>query len=97
MKKFDQLINIVFCGLLCVIVMMLGYAALYDNNKEFSLRNDTGFYQLDNYLYHIEEKKTAPLDVQRVYRFTLDDRSYTENTLAFYIVHHYADVYIDDE
>lgn len=97
MKKFDQLINIVFCGLLCVIVMMLGYAALYDNNKEFSLRNDTGFYQLDNYLYHIEEKKTAPLDVQRVYQFTLDDRSYTENTLAFYIVHHYADVYIDDE
>lgn len=52
---------------------------------------------MEDYTETTVEDSSAPVGIRKEYRFKLSNITTTKDYLAFYIVHHYAEVYIDGE
>ena len=73
------------------------YMALFEHVSIYSERETRTCTTIKD--YSVEEIKDleAPVGIRKEYRFTLEQLGTNENSLGFYLVHHYAEVYFDDE
>ena len=98
MKKSRLFIaGIVFYSVL--ITLFLGlyiYMNLHDKVSVQATRAVYSSYSVEQYTEEEISDPAAPIGVRHAYRWTLPENGLTDETLAFYLVHHYADVYIDD-
>lgn len=73
------------------------YMGISENISVESARSDASFYTLSDYTYEEIEDPSAPIGIRREYRWTWDEIGEGGSTLAFYLVHHNAEVYFGDE
>lgn len=73
------------------------YMGLSENVSVFSGRHAHDYHAITDYTVLQEEDPSAPVGVRTVYTWTLHDVDNSESCLCFYLVHQYADVYIDGE
>ncbi|MGN1003949.1 MAG: GGDEF domain-containing protein [Oscillospiraceae bacterium] len=73
------------------------YMAIFEHVSVQKTRDVRAGYTIDQYSVEEIEDPSAPIGIRKEYRWILGDIDTGESTLTFYLVHHYAEVYIDDE
>ena len=82
-------------GLLTTAILI--YLCVMDNTKVWQNRTAPGFIRVEDYACREVESVEAPIGVIKEYTFTMGDMPSPDTYLAFYTVHQYVDVYVDDQ
>ena len=82
-----------------ILITLFSVLCLYLNLHEGvfvrSDRSVSGSYTVEQVVREELSDPIAPIGVRYVYSWSLPENGLTDETLAFYLVHHYADVYVD--
>ena len=100
MQKKSRLERAASISYLCVAVLFLLvflYMALFENVSVYVARDNRTYTVVNDYTVRNIEDPQAPVGIRREYSWGLDDIGTNDNCLGFYLVHHYAEVYLDDE
>ena len=100
MQKKSRLERAASISYLCVAVLFLLvflYMALFENVSVYVARDNRTYTVVNDYTVRNIEDPQAPAGIRREYSWVLDDIGTNDNCLGFYLVHHYAEVYLDDE
>ena len=100
MQKKSRLERAASISYLCVAVLFLLvflYMALFENVSVYVSRDNRTYTVVNDYSVRNIEDPQAPAGIRREYSWVLDDIGTNDNCLGFYMVHHYAEVYLDDE
>ncbi|MBQ3011699.1 MAG: GGDEF domain-containing protein [Oscillospiraceae bacterium] len=73
------------------------YMGLTENISVYSGRHAHDFHAITDYTVEYVEDSAAPAGVRTVYTWEMHDVANSESCLCFYLVHHFAKVYIDGE
>lgn len=73
------------------------YMALFEHISVYSERESRTYTLIEDYSVEEIPDSKAPVGIRKEYRFTLEQIGTNENSLGFYLVHHYAEVYFDNE
>lgn len=90
-------------GAICYAIISVLFLALFLYMGHFEgvsiqkTRNTDSTYIVENYTMEEIEDPSAPIGIRKEYRWTMDRADTGDTTLAFYLVHHYAEVYFGDE
>lgn len=99
MKEKNRVSGItVIYGMSAVLILILMlYLGILEKPDLCKVRKESDFRTITD--YHIEEQRNveAPVGVEKVYSWTIDEVKPEDNCLAFYVVHQYVDVYFDNE
>ena len=99
MQKKSRLERAASISYLCVAVLFLLvflYMALFENVSVYVSRDNRTYTVVNDYSVRNIEDPQAPAGIRREYSWVLDDIGTNDNCLGFYLVHHYAEVYLDD-
>ncbi|MGF0018882.1 diguanylate cyclase [Sporofaciens sp. SGI.106] len=100
MKNNNALHKMVFpiyLVVLCCTALLLIHLGVDHHNDVIQLRKDTGYRSIKELSYTEINNFDAPAGIQKEYILNIDNVEGGENCLAFYLVHSYAQIYIDDE
>ena len=100
MKDKDRLQGVAAITYAVVFILMLAFAIYMWSSEYSSVYQARPIEQcevLEDYTETTVEDLSAPVGIRKEYCFTLSNVSTTKDYLAFYIVHHYAEVYVDGE
>ena len=99
MKKKNRVSSITcIYGISAVLVLILIlYLGVLEKPDLFKARKDYNYREVMGYQIEERSNEEAPVGVEKVYSWTLDEVKKEDNCLAFYVVHQYVDVYFDDE
>lgn len=73
------------------------YMALFEHVSIYSERETRTCTTIKNYSVEEIKDPEAPVGIRKEYRFTLEQPGTNENCLGFYLAHHYAEVYFNEE
>ena len=90
-KKFIMLMLLVV-----PLFIMLGILVFNNNYIKNDNRVTDGYHEVHEVNFKLIEDDTAPQGVIKCYSMTIDEFHTNANCFAFYVVHHYAHVYIED-
>ena len=100
MQKKSKLERAASISYLCVAVLFLLvflYMALFENVSVYKARDSRTYTVVNAYSVREIEDPQAPAGIRREYSWVLEDIGTNDNCLGFYLVHNYAEVYLDDE
>lgn len=100
MKEKNRLQSLVTITYAVVFILMLAFSVYMlcaEHSAVYQARAMDPCEILEDYTETTVEDSSAPVGVRKEYRLTLSDISTTKDYLAFYAIHHYAEVYIDGE
>lgn len=95
--NFNKVISVLFGFLLVIVCIFIIYIAFHENTQKTIVREEEGFTYITCDQYQQIINNTTPLGIEKEYTWKIDHIEDGETTFAFYVVHHYVDVYIDDE
>ena len=93
-NKISTILSFLAGILICILIGILG---VVDNVKTTSIRQDNRVVQVENYSCDRVEKDGTPAGVVDIYNFKLSDDLPEGQHLAFYTMHQYTEVYIDNK
>lgn len=96
-SKLQTVVNITYIFALLLIIAFIIYMGFAENISVYQSRTIDKCEVLENYTETKVDDSSAPAGIRKVYNFKLSDITPTKDYLAFYIVHQYAEVYIDGE
>ncbi len=91
-KKF-----LFLCLLALPLIILLSLLLFNNNYTKSDNRVTDGYHEVHDVKYEKIIDETAPQGVVKRYTMTIDDFHTNANCFAFYVVHHYAKVYIENE
>lgn len=100
MQKKSRLYRAASISYLCVTVLFLLvflYMAVFENVSVFAARGERSYTVVEDYTMREYEDPQAPVGVRKEFKWVLGDIGTNENCLGFYLIHHYAEVYLDGE
>lgn len=96
-NRLQEITVPVFFALLIGFALLLLYMGFCERNEVYNARDFHGIYMVQPDAEHIISDPSAPAGVRREFTLTIPDTGTNEDCLAFYLVHHYAQVWFDDE
>ena len=93
----ERAASISYLGVAVLFLLVFLYMALFENVSIFAARNMRTYTVIDDCTEREIEDSQAPTGIRREYSWVLNDIGTNENCLGFYLIHHYAQVYFDDE
>lgn len=93
-QKISFWLTIISAIAVTALIILLGVT---DNAEVTQTRNENGFTCVENYKCQEIPDDNAPIGIRKEYTFTLDNNIDTGTTLAFYTVHQYVEVWIEEE
>ena len=85
-----------FAILLC-FTALIACMGIFEHNDVFQSRDFGSFHTILPDTQQTVSDPSAPVGVRRVFTLTVPDCSTNESCLAFYLVHHYAEVWVGEE
>ncbi len=82
---------------LALAFILLLYIGIREQPDIYEARTESGFRQITDYTVKKYSSKEAPVGIIKEYTYILDSVEKEDNCLAFYVVHQYVDVYLEDE
>lgn len=73
------------------------YMLCFEHAGVFQAREDRGYEAVTDYTLEIQPDPQAPAGINRVFRWNLNVDHASGDSIAFYLVHHSAKVYLDGE
>ena len=80
-----------------MLMALFVYLFINDNFMEQQSRSNSSFFIVRNASCREVENPNTPIGVMKEYTFTLEEGLERDTSLAFYTVHQYVEVYIDDQ
>lgn len=96
-KHLERISAAFYCVLLAGFILFGIYMFFFEHNEVYCARQFGSFDILQPEGEHIISDEAAPAGIRREFTFTIPELNNTENCLAFYQVHHYVQVFFDDE
>lgn len=84
---------------LCAVIVAITLTLFEHHEKvdRYIARENNSYSIWNDYEYSTYENQSAPLGIVQEYRWTITDTPQQNTCLAFYLVHQWAEIYIDDE
>ena len=95
-KKINKITSLFAVIASFMLAILLSVLLVVDNVDVINNRENKGVTLVENYSLERVVSENSPVGIKEVYVFTLDDNLDGE-TLGFYTLHQYVDVYIEDE
>lgn len=95
-SRLERVTVAFYCILLAGFVSFAVYMFCFERNAVYSAREFGGSGVLQTEAERTIADPSAPAGVRREFTWTMPDCAADENCLAFYVVHHYAQVWFDD-
>lgn len=89
--------NILYGIALCLVMVLMVFLGIMEQPDRYEKRWNNSFRIVSDYLYEEQNREDTPVGVVKVYRFPIENLKPDDNCLAFYVVHQYVDVYMEDE
>lgn len=96
-KKLQAVVNITYAVVFLLMLAFAIYMRYAEHSSVYQARAIEQCEILEDYTETTVEDSSAPVGIRKEYRFKFSNITTTKDYLAFYIVHHYAEVYIDGE
>lgn len=96
-NKLKIVVNIAYAAIFMLVIVFVIYMCCAEHISIYQTRPIYQCETLENYTKTTVEDSTAPIGIRKVYNFKLSEITPTKDCLAFYIVHNYAEVRIDDK
>lgn len=96
-QKLERAAAISYICVAAMFVLVFLYMDLFESNSVYAARENRSCTVVDNYAVREIEDAQAPAGIRREYSWKLDNFGTNENSLGFYLVHQYAQVYFDDQ
>ena len=97
-KSGMQIVTVaVFAVVAALFVLFAIYMCFFESNTIYSARDSLSYKTVVGYSEKEVADPSAPLGLRKEYTWTMEDISPGGSYLAFYLVHHYAEVWFDDE
>lgn len=77
--------------------LMLLMIGLNEKKDVFEVRDSLNYVTVEEYDCYVNEDSAAPVGVTKIYEWNLPDTIKGDDSLAFYFVHQYIRVFLDDE
>lgn len=77
--------------------LFLGYMFFYERNDIYAARSFESAYSIPSSAETTLSDPSAPVGIRRQFTWTLPECGAGEDCLAFYLVHHYVQVWFDEE
>lgn len=97
LERMGNTLQWIYCLLVVLMVGFLLFVAFFQNVDVFQTRQTSEIRMVEAYEYQEIADSQTPIGMRREYKWKLDQIWQGENCLAFYVAHHYAQVFIDDE
>lgn len=90
--------SIIAYAAVCVLfILFFVYMGIFENVSVQSTRSSDTYRVVEPSFVEEIEDASAPIGIRKQYSWLLSDIDTNDTSLAFYLVHHYAEVYFDDE
>ena len=96
-NKFCRMFVFAYLGAILSALFLFAYMGVTQNNDVFQARQVQQYHTVQNVECYERKDSKAPAGVRKEYLLEVNDEGRETNYLAFYLVHHYAQVYVDDE
>ena len=96
-SKLSRAVIISYAIVSLLFLAFFIYMALFEHVSVYSERETRTCTAIEDYSVEEIKDPEAPVGIRKEYRFTLEQLGTNENSLGFYLVHHYAEVYFNDE
>lgn len=88
---------IAMCLITIPLIILLGMLLFNNNYIKANNRVTDGYHEVHDVKKEVVEDATSPQGVIKRYTMSIDEFHTNANCFAFYVVHHYAKVYIENE
>ena len=95
--KLQAAVTISYAIVAAFFIVFFVYINCFENVSVENVRDSRFCHVVDDYSVEEIEDPTAPIGIRKEYCWTLDGITTNDTTLAFYLVHQFAEVYIDGE
>ena len=96
-SRLDRAASISYICVTVLFLLVFVSMAVFENVSIYTARGARSYTVVDDYTMREYEDPQAPAGVRKEFKWVLDDISTNENCLGFYLIHHYAEVYLDGE
>lgn len=96
-SKLQTAFTITYAVVFVALVVFSFYMGFAEHNSVYQARSIEPAEIVKDYTEKVVDDPSAPAGVRKEYSWILSDISSTKDFLAFYIIHHYAEVRIDGE
>lgn len=96
-SRLKLIVTALCCAVTVLFFLLYAYLFFFENTSVYSSRHAHTYDTLNNYSAKIINDDSAPIGVRKEYKTTLKSFDTSESCLCFYLAHHEAIVYIDDE
>lgn len=80
-----------------VFILLFVYMGTTENVSVRKTRQSRTYHMITDYSVTEIEDPSAPIGIRKEYSWVMENITTSDTTLAFYLVHNYAEVYFDDE
>lgn len=95
MEKWRKLPLYMAAWLGIIILGVLAYLWNVENISEYAKRKEVGYEIVSDYSCEVKQNESLPAGVAKEYRMQLDNIGNRDKYFAFYVIHQYAEVYIE--
>ena len=95
--KLKLTVTTLCCAVTVLFFLLYAYLFFFEHTSVYSSRHAHTFDTLNQYSVEQISDSSTPIGIRKEYRIALTGIDSSESCLCFYLVHHTADVYIDDE
>ena len=96
-EKLSGIVPKIYGILTCVTVLFLIWMTFFQNVEVYRSRKQSGYEKVSDYQVREIKDEEAPAGIRKEYRWTLGNLDENDDCIAFYTVHQYATVYVEEE
>ena len=96
-SKLESAATISYIVISVLFILVFLYMALFENTNVYEARDARTYTVVNDCSVKEIADSQAPAEIRKEYSWMLENTETNENSLGFYLVHHYAQVYFDDE
>ena len=96
-SKLQAAAMVSYAAVVVLFIIFFIYMGMSENVSVQKARNPRTYHVVECDCVEEIEDPSAPIGIRKQYRWTWNDIDTNDTTLAFYLVHHYAEVYFDDD
>lgn len=96
-KRIKRTAMVLYFVTLFITILLLLMIGINEKSETYQTRNDLDSVKVEKYQCQEETDADAPVGIRKIYTLTLPENIQGDISLAFYFVHQYVRVYLEDE
>ena len=86
-----------YAAVTLLFILFTAYLFAFEGNQVYNAREISSYITVEDYAERVVDDASAPIGVRREFSWQIGELANNDSYLMFYIVHSYAEVYLDGE